>query len=367
MIRDTLLVIDDSELDLAILNEIFKHRFRVLCEMDAHRGLSALKHDKERICAVLLDICLGRRGAGFTVLRQLQVSQETSDLPVILITTDANEKYVRTGVEQGAADFLVKPVDPHTVQERVCAVVRKSWPEKSTILDRLHSEEQEPAPEDEEETVELRRSLLAGDLSVEESTLLARRWFGKLEQFCRYRPALDIERWRQLGAITTCIANGYVERHPGGPLKPDIAALIGLAAPFCDIGMIGLPDTEEDEERPDGDPRHPVLGWELLSSEQDVPLLRLAAEIALWHHRNADGSGWPQDREGDAPLSAMLVHAAQRLQHHLHYYRGYEDAFDRAISTMRGEVGSVITEPVLDALEVARRPLWELLREKEES
>ena len=364
MIRDTLLVIDDSELDLAILNEIFKHRFRVLCEMDAHRGLAALKRDRERICAVLLDICLGRRGAGFTVLRQLHVSQETADLPVILITTDASEKYVRTGVEQGAADFLVKPVDPHTVQERVCTVVRNSWPPKTTILDRLHSEE-EPEPEAETEPAALRRSLLAGDLSVEEATLLARRWFAKLEQFCRYRPMLDTARWQQLGAITACLANGYAERHPGGSIKPDIAALIGLAAPFCDIGMIGLPDSDEEEERPDGDPRHPVLGWELLSSEQDVPLLRLAAEIALWHHRNADGSGWPQDREGDAPLSAMLVHAALRLQHHLHYYRGYEDAFDRALSTMRGEVGTIITEPVWDALEVARRPLWELLHESE--
>lgn len=32
--RDTLLVIDDSELDLAILNEIFKHLFRVECSSD---------------------------------------------------------------------------------------------------------------------------------------------------------------------------------------------------------------------------------------------------------------------------------------------------------------------------------------------
>ena len=49
MMRDTLLVIDDSELDLAILNEIFKHHFRVECAQDAHRGLTILKHDRERI------------------------------------------------------------------------------------------------------------------------------------------------------------------------------------------------------------------------------------------------------------------------------------------------------------------------------
>lgn len=44
MIRDTLLIIDDSELDLAILHEIFKNLFRVECVSDARRGLSFLHH-----------------------------------------------------------------------------------------------------------------------------------------------------------------------------------------------------------------------------------------------------------------------------------------------------------------------------------
>ena len=68
MIRDTLLVIDDSELDLAILNEIFKQHFRVVGFSESHQALSFLKQERGRICAVLLDICLGRRGAGFAVL-----------------------------------------------------------------------------------------------------------------------------------------------------------------------------------------------------------------------------------------------------------------------------------------------------------
>ena len=343
MIRDTLLVIDDSELDLAILNEIFKHHFRVECVMDAHRGLSCLKHERERICAVLLDICLGRRGAGFTVLHQLQLDQTTAELPVILITTDANEKDVRSSVERGAADFLVKPVDPHTVQERVCAVVREAWPPKTTILD-CPQEEEASHPVNEP-----RRTLLPTEWTVEEAGELARLWFRKLEGLCRFRPALALDRCRQLGVLTTCLARGYVARHPEGPLTEDDAALIGMAAPFCDIGMLGLPDPEDHRE--EGDPRHTILGHELLAVEGDLPLLRYGAEIALWHHRNADGSGWPQDMDGEAPLSAMLVHTALRLQHYLHYYQGYEDALDRAVRTMKGEVGSILTEEMAGLLE----------------
>lgn len=344
MIRDTLLVIDDSELDLAILNEIFKHHFRVECVMDAHHGLTFLKHNRDRICAVLLDICLGRRGAGFTVLHQLQLDRTTAEFPVILITTDANEKDVRASVERGAADFLVKPVDPHTVQERVCEVVRNAWPPKSTILDC--PEEEEMAQEEKKDG---RRPLLCEDLSLEESKCLAARWMEKLEQFCRFRPLPDPERCRQLGRLTTYLAEKYVECHPDGALSEEDAALIGLAAPFCDIGMLGLPDPENTQE--EGDPRHTILGYELLSTEEDVPLLEYGAEIALWHHRNADGSGWPQDMEGEAPLSAMLVHTALRIQHYLHFYQGYEDALDRIIRTMKGEIGSVITQEMYELLD----------------
>ena len=223
------------------------------------------------------------------------------------------------------------------------AVVREAWPPKTTILD-CSQEEETPHPVNEP-----RRTLLPTELTMEESEELARRWFRKLEGLCRFRPALALDRCRQLGVLTTCLARGYVARHPEGPLTEDDAALIGMAAPFCDIGMLGLPDPEDHRE--EGDPRHTILGHELLAVEGDLPLLRYGAEIALWHHRNADGSGWPQDMDGEAPLSAMLVHTALRLQHYLHYYQGYEDALDRAVRTMKGEVGSILTEEMAGLLE----------------
>lgn len=135
MTWDTLLVIDDSPLDLAILNEIFKHLFQVECFEEARPAMSYVRRNSQRVCAVLLDICLGRRGAGFQVLQQLQSAPETTPIPVILITADAQEEYVLNGLKKGAADFLVKPVNPHTVQERVCAAVRSAWPAGTTVLD----------------------------------------------------------------------------------------------------------------------------------------------------------------------------------------------------------------------------------------
>lgn len=339
MIRDTLLVIDDSDLDLAILNEIFKQHFQMVCLSDAHQALSFLKHGRERTCAVLLDICLGRRGAGFAVLYQLQAEPTTANLPVILITTDANEKDVRASVERGAVDFLVKPVDPHTVQERVCDVVRKAWPAGTTILDCPA-----PAPEEREATPD--------QSGPEDTGALARAWFEKLCKFCRFRPELSMESYRQLGEISGLLAQAYLEQHPDGPLSQEEAALIGLAAPFCDIGLLGLPQGEGEEDLA----RHTMLGWELFSEGGDSPLFRCAAEIARWHHKNADGSGWPQE-DTPAPLSAQIVHLALRIQHYFRYYRGYPDSVERVIRSLAGEVGSVVARDIYQVLTEGGQPL----------
>lgn len=361
MIRDTLLIIDDSELDLAILNEIFKNLFRVECISDARRGLTFLHHHEDRVCAVLLDICLERRGAGFTILHQLQGNPSTSALPVILITTDANEKDVRASVERGAVDFLVKPVDPHTVQERVCSLVRKTWPPQTTILDHRSEDESQPKPH--------ATRFWPESLSVEDAQALCKTWDKKLEAFFACRPGLDIEVYRQLRDITTRLAQCYVEQFPSDGLTEEDAVLIGLAAEFCDIGLMGIPDKilekGEDQDGPDAQIyyQHVRLGHEFFTAEGlDLPLFRYAAEIALWHHKNLDGSGYPPDAEGDAiPVSASLTRTAMRIQRYLHYYRGCADGLERALNMLKSEVGTSIGSQFYRIAEMSKEALQAIL------
>lgn len=365
MIRDTLLIIDDSELDLAILNEIFKKLFRVECIVDARQGLSFLHHNEERVCAILLDICLERRGAGFTVLHQLQGNPATAALPVILITTDANEKDVRASVERGAVDFLVKPVDPHTVQERVCNVVRAAWPANSTILDRRPeppSDQTAPAQPD-------KVRLFPQNLSAVQAQDLCREWSRKLEALCSLRPGLDMQAQRQLGAITALLARRFAEQFPHMGLTAEDADMIGQAAVFCDIGLLGIPDRViqegEDQNGPDAQLyyQHTRLGADLFTREgEDVPLLRYAAEIALWHHKNVDGSGYPLDADGAAiPISAQLTRTALRIQRYLHYYRGCADGTERMLRTLKSEVGVIVSAQMYQAAEMSIEKIQTLL------
>jgi putative two-component system response regulator len=85
------------------------------------------------------------------------------------------------------------------------------------------------------------------------------------------------------------------------------------AAPMHDVGKIGVPDeilkkrgalaVDEWEIMK----KHPAIGAEILGGSE-VPVLKMAAEIALSHHEKWDGSGYPSGLSGDAiPLSGRIV------------------------------------------------------------
>ena len=86
-----------------------------------------------------------------------------------------------------------------------------------------------------------------------------------------------------------------------------------LGAPLHDIGKIGIPDAilnKPGEHTPEEMAimrTHAQLGANLLVVSKR-PLLKLAAEIALTHHENWDGSGYPRGLSGEAiPISGRIT------------------------------------------------------------
>jgi len=86
-----------------------------------------------------------------------------------------------------------------------------------------------------------------------------------------------------------------------------------LAAPLHDIGKIGIPDAilnkpgAHTPEEVDIMRTHAQLGANLLVASKR-PLLKLAAEIALTHHENWDGSGYPHGLRGEAiPIGGRIT------------------------------------------------------------
>lgn len=370
MIRDTLLIVDDSELDLAILNEIFKGLFRVECCQEANQALSFMQKNAERICAALVDICLGRRGAGFTLLNRLQSNALTTQLPIILITSDASKDNVLSGVENGAVDFLVKPVDPHSVQERVCSIVRSAWPENETILDQRDTVTAD-APEKENISAEAGFSLLdrlPEPLSAAQARRLVDGWCQKISALCAFRTGVCPAPSPMIPCLTERLAAAWRLLHPNGSLTELQAAYVQQAARLCDIGMLGLPDDvialgpEQPEPGRKAYMRHTELGHALMESEKPHPFVKICADVAYWHHKNYDGTGYPATQKPViVPIAAQLVHAAMRCDLYLRKYRDTSDCFDRALRALSGEAGNLISPEMFQAIEKARESIEELL------
>ena len=370
MIRDTLLIIDDSELDLAILNEIFKGLFRVECFREANPAVSFIQNNADRICAALVDICLGHRGAGFTLLHRMQTNPLTTQMPTILITSDANRDYVLSGLEQGAADFLVKPVDPHSVQERVCDIVRAAWPAGETVLDkpaqqREAEEQQSAAPQDDTGSL---LDFLPDPLPAEQAAGLVDGWQHKLTALCCYRSGVVLFPAARIPRLVAVLAEAWRTVYPEDGLTELQAAYTVQASRLCDIGKIGLSDSvaardADTAEQADRDyMRHTELGRALFEGGKPHPFTAVCADVAGWHHKNFDGTGYPvTDSPVAVPVCAQLVHAAFRCDLYLRKYQANPDCCDRTLRALTSEEGTILSPQMLRAIEAAREQIERLI------
>ena len=115
-------------------------------------------------------------------------------------------------------------------------------------------------------------------------------------------------------------------------LSPDEVDLIRLAAPLHDIGKVGVSDSILLKQGPltDGERAemqlHTTIGGAILHGSQS-PVLRLGGEIALGHHEQWDGNGYPKGLSGDQiPLPARIVAVADvfdALTHDRPYKRAW--------------------------------------------
>lgn len=99
-------------------------------------------------------------------------------------------------------------------------------------------------------------------------------------------------------------------------LDKNYCELLRLAAPLHDIGKVAIPDSILNKPGPHNDEEatvmrsHAEIGSRLLSNSRR-PVMQLAAEIALNHHENYDGSGYPNGLAGkDIPLSGRITMVA---------------------------------------------------------
>jgi two-component system, OmpR family, response regulator MtrA len=122
--RARVLVADDDEDILALVTAVLE---RSGCEVIAvHDGAQALETVRAaNPDLVVLDISMPELD-GLEVLRLFRADVATQDLPVILLSAQAQEADVELGYATGANAYVKKPFSPRDLAERVAELLPQS-------------------------------------------------------------------------------------------------------------------------------------------------------------------------------------------------------------------------------------------------
>lgn len=347
-------------------------------EPNFHAGLRRMLHDRRDVWemrfAVSVDEAVAVAGEveldvivsdvrmpgkdGFDLLRLFARWERTEDVPVVILTGNAEDGLKRRALELGAADLLNKPVTREDLVARLNSVLRMKG-----YQDELKAQNAVLDLRVRERTFELESSRL--DILF------------RLSKAAEYRDeetgnhVLRVGRYCAALAARLGLGDEFVER-------------ILLTAPLHDVGKIGIPDHvllkrgAFDREEwavmqthceigaaillnpPQG--LHAFLSWRPHAAElarladllkQENPILAMASTIARAHHEKWNGEGYPRGLRGETiPLEARIAALAD-VYDALRSDRPYKEAFDeeRTVETLRRGAGVHFDPALVEAFE----------------
>lgn len=130
LFRKKLLLVDDEQALVRLVTDILEDAGfeTVLSAMSVREAVETA--ERERPDLMILDVMLPD-GDGFALLRQLRAF---THVPVIFLTAKDEAADKLTGLGLGADDYIAKPFLPQELILRVCAVLRRTYPDDAPLL-----------------------------------------------------------------------------------------------------------------------------------------------------------------------------------------------------------------------------------------
>ncbi|HAI59424.1 MAG TPA: two-component system response regulator, partial [Xanthomonadaceae bacterium] len=115
--RATVLVVDDTPLNLQVATGILRERYVALAATDGQKALDLLVKRPD-VQLILLDIMMPGLD-GYEVCRRLKANPATARIPVVFLTAMNATEDEKRAFEAGGVDFINKPFQPETLMARV--------------------------------------------------------------------------------------------------------------------------------------------------------------------------------------------------------------------------------------------------------
>ena len=324
-LKQQILIVDDSEINREILKEILKEDYRILEAANGEECLEQLERSGTGISLVLLDIVMPEMD-GFEVLAAMNQNHWIEDIPVIMISSEDSDSYIRRAYEMGVSDYISRPFDVKIVYQRVLNMIK------------LYAKQ--------------RRLIHLVTRQIYEKERNNRMMIGILSQIVEFRNGESGLHVIHINLITQLLLEQLVKKTGKYQLSGEDRLLIATASALHDIGKIGIDEkilnkpgklTKEEFEIMK---THTLIGAQMLDNldmYRNEKLLKLAHEICRWHHERYDGKGYPDGLVGEEiPISAQVVSLAD-VYDALVSERVYKKAFshEKALEMIQnGECGT---------------------------
>jgi CheY-like chemotaxis protein len=124
--KKVILAVDDMSMNLRTMKVILEEKYAIRLAKSGEFALEILKGAK--IDLVLMDIEMPGM-TGFEVVDALRKIPGCETIPVIFITSHATPDLIVAAYEHGAGDYIVKPINPDVLLNKIQALfAKKSHP-----------------------------------------------------------------------------------------------------------------------------------------------------------------------------------------------------------------------------------------------
>ncbi len=298
--KGIILVVDDDSANLMLAQKILGGEYRIAA---ANSGPAALTYlGKNRPDVILLDINMPEMD-GFETMEQLKTMKDINTIPVIFLTADKSTETETKCFQVGAFDFVGKPFVPDILKSRVKRALELEQYHNS--LETLVKEQAEQLMERSKRIGEIQENVIVGLANLIESRDGST---GKHVKNTQGYVELIVGELSGKGLFADILDEEYMQN-------------TCKAAPLHDIGKIKIPDsilqkpgklTPEEYETMK---KHTVYSTDvikgIIGDVENEEYVRVASDIAMYHHERWDGTGYPAGLKGEEiPLCARIMAVA---------------------------------------------------------
>lgn len=123
MKKNTVLIIEDNEINREILQEILQADYNIYTACNGQEGMEQLREHKLEIDIVLLDIQMPVMD-GYEVLETVSKDEELRQIPIVVTTGNDDSDEEERCLMLKATEFIRKPYNPTIVRLRVESLIR---------------------------------------------------------------------------------------------------------------------------------------------------------------------------------------------------------------------------------------------------